>query len=170
MRRTHQFTGAAAVVLMAAWGCGGSDRAELETPATVFGDDSGTAPRTIAAEGCLTAQGNRYVLTEIDRARTTEATTESYRLVGMEAELRGLVGQRVEVTGAAEPERVVDVREVSPSASARTPQGTSGADAAGQVATVQSTRLEIGDLRVSSVNGTGARCVGGARGGADAGR
>jgi hypothetical protein len=160
MMRSNHYPGAAALaVLVAGWGCGGGERATMETPAAVSADENQAPPRTITAEGCLTGEGERFVLTDLDSGQTTETATQSYRLVGMDAELRRLVGQRVEVTGAAQPEQVVEVREVSPPAAPDRASGTSGAGAEPQVDTVQSTRLVVGDLRVTSVNATGARCT-----------
>jgi hypothetical protein len=165
MRSNHYLGAAALAVLVAGWGCGGDEKAALETPAAVSADENQPRPRTITAEGCLTGEGERFVLTDLASGRTNETATESYRLIGMDAELRSLVGQRVQVTGEAQPEQVVEVREVSPPAAtgaAATPgaaAGTSGGGSQPQVDTVQSTRLVVGDLRVASVNATGARCT-----------
>jgi len=155
----------------------GCDRGEppktFEDKPTVAGDENLTRSTPVIVEGCLTASGDRFVLSELDRgkpgprvaaqqgerpAAEEEPTTESYRLVGMDDTLRPLVGQRVEITGASEPEKVVDVRESAPATApaGERAAGTSGSDP--QVSTVQTTRLEISDLRVRSVQATGARC------------
>jgi hypothetical protein len=151
------WSSAVSLFVAAAVGCQGNrDQQVLEEPPTVFGDENVVAPRPIIVEGCLTASGNRFVLTELDRGAPgpkvaeqhgerpwAEAvpTTEAYRLVGMEEQLRPLVGQRIEITGAAEPEDAA---------------ATSGADP--QVSTLQSTRIEISDLQVRSVNANGEKC------------
>jgi hypothetical protein len=168
---------APALFLLASAGCTGDSERELENPATVLGDDSLVRPRLIAVEGCLTAADDRFVLTGLDRAAAgprvsqgdgsvagveEEPTTESYRLIGAEAQLRPLTGQRIEVTGSAEPERVVDVRETSPVVEPRNAgASTTGADA--RISTLQTTRIEIGDLRVNSVAALGEPCAGSRR-------
>jgi hypothetical protein len=157
MMRTAMLVAVASLALAAA--CGGNDGSAVETPPTVLGDDNLARPRSISAEGCLTGEGERFVLTELTHAAGAAPETESYRLIGMESELRPLLGQRVAVTGTAEPERVVQVRESSPPADAAAGTGgTSGAEP--RVSTVQSTRLEIHDMRVTTVDGTGSSCAG----------
>ena len=167
--------GAVGLSLSMVVACGGDDRTStLEVPATVAGDDTTGPPRTVNAEGCLTASGDRFVLTDLrpgaagqnvaerqgqDAGAAPEPTTQSYRLVGMDEELRPLVGQRVQVIGEAVPEQVVDVRESTPPAQTegQGSVGTTGGEP--RVSTLQSTRLEVADLRVSSVNRTGAECT-----------
>jgi hypothetical protein len=149
-----------ALCLVMSVACGRTEEnAALESPATVQDDDTVAAARTMTVAGCLTAAGDRFVLTELGSdAGRAEPTTASYRLIGMDEKLRPLVGQRVEISGTAEPEQVVDIRESSPPAEgAEQPRGTSGADA--QVSTVQTTRLEVSDLRVESVRGRGDPCA-----------
>jgi hypothetical protein len=147
---------------------------DLEVPATVSGDPNLVGPHTIIVDGCLTAADGRFVLTELRpgvpgprvAARDGEPlaagprpTTETYRLVGMHDQLAPFVGQRVEVAGAAEPEKVVDVRESSPATAPRGAQtGTSGSAGDSKVATGQSAHIEIHDLQVRSVEPTGDRC------------
>ena len=152
---------AVGVCLMVTVGCGRTEeRAALEEPATVQDRDSNAPAKTMTVDGCLTAAGDRFVLTQLDKGVAGgEAETETYRLVGMEEQLRPLVGQHVEVTGTAEAEQVVDIRESSPppaTAPGGQPRGTSGAEP--QVSTVQSTQLAVSDLRVSSVRGRGDQC------------
>jgi hypothetical protein len=147
------------VCLMMTVGCGRTEeRAALEEPATVQDEGSNAPARAMTVDGCLTAAGDRFVLTQLDKGvNGAEPGTESYRLVGMEEQLRPLVGQHVEVTGTAEAEQVVDIRESSPPpASSEEPRGTTGATP--QVSTVQSTQLAVSDLRVSSVRGRGDQC------------
>lgn len=171
MRRARLLWLALAIVVV---GCDRSEpRSTLEDKPTVSGDSNLTGPRPVIVEGCLTASGDRFVLTELDRgtqgprvaaregerpAAEEEPTTESYRLIGMHDELRPLVGQRVEITGASEPENMVDVRESSPPRDARGGRATGTFGTEPRVSTVQTTRLEISDLRVKSVRGTGAAC------------
>lgn len=154
--------------------CGRSDDGQvLEDPPTVLGDDNAVPPQPMVVEGCLTASGDRFVLTELapgapgptaaeQRGEVAgakpEPTTETYRLVGMTDELRPHVNQRVEISGEAEPEHVVDMRRVSPPLEAQgTPAaGTSGPDAT--VTTVEAARIEISDLLVRSVRALGQPC------------
>src|SRR5687767_12993527 len=99
--------------------------ATLETNARV-GDEDG-APQLISAEGCLTASGDRYVLTEL---KAEEGSAESYRLVGRDDDLRAHVGTRVKISGESEPEQVVEVRQSTEGSAVSPPAtGTSGATA-----------------------------------------
>jgi hypothetical protein len=146
----------------------------LEVPATVGGDPNLVGPHTTIVEGCLTAADDRFVLTELrpgvpgprvaardgePLAAAPRPTTETYRLVGMHDRLAPLVGRRVQVTGAAEPEKVVDIRESAPATAPRgAPTGTAGSAADSKVATQQSAHIDIHDLQVRSVAPTGDRC------------
>jgi hypothetical protein len=94
----------------------GSDDSPLETHAVV-GDEPG-APRLISADGCLTASGDRFVLTELNDAA---ATAETYRLVGRDEDLRAHVGKRIAISGESEPEQVVDVRQSTAAPSGKEP-------------------------------------------------
>jgi hypothetical protein len=154
---------------------GGEHQRALETAPPVYGDQNLVPPRPVIVDGCLTASGERLVLTELEpgvrgpiAARRygrrpwaeEEPTTEAYRLVGMDEQLRQLVGQRVEIIGEAELEQVVDVREWSPRLDPwnRRPVGTSGSDA--HVSAVQTTtRIEISDLNVRSARAMGEKCL-----------
>ena len=147
---------------------------DLEVPATVSGDPNLVGAHTTIVEGCLTAASDRFVLTELrpgvpgprvaardgtPLAAAPRPTTEAYRLVGMHDQLAPLVGQRVEVTGAAETEKVVDVRESAPATGPRAAKaGTSASTADSKVASEQSAHIEIHDLQVRSVEPTGDRC------------
>jgi hypothetical protein len=115
---------------------------------------------TIVETGCLTAAGDRFVLTALERGGR-RAETEMYQLVGNDEDLRRHVGREVQVTGMAEPAQVAEVTEVSPS----TPAGTSGtADGTQpQVTTEAATRLETRRMRVSTVTPTGEECAEAAR-------
>ena len=152
--------------------CGGGEDAGVEVPATVRGDENLVPARLVTVEGCLTASGDRFVLTDLERAvaapdvsqrdgsapaAAPEPTTETYRLVGSDARLRDLIGRRVEVSGEAEPEKVVDLRRSSPPME---PRNDGGADVSPDptVGIVESARIEISDLRVVSVSDAGAPC------------
>ena len=140
---------AAGLLAVSAAACDKPGEGRLESNARV-GDEPG-APRLLSAEGCLTAAGDRFVLTEL---KTDDATAESYRLVGMDEELRPHVGTRVSVSGESEPEQVVDLRQSTPAPA--TPTGTSGTP---QVATTESTRLEVHDLRVRTISPSNEPCA-----------
>ena len=77
----------------------------------------------------------------------------------MDAQLRRLVGQRVTITGEAEPENVVDIRHSSPPLQPRRaePVGTSGREP--QVSTGETARIEVSDVQVRSARATGERCL-----------
>jgi hypothetical protein len=117
---------------------------------------------TIVETGCLTATGDRFVLTALEGGGRAE--TEMYQLVGSVENLRPHVGREVQVTGVAEPAQVADIRERSASA---TPTGTSGTQTKDgtqpQVQTEAQTRLETRRMRVSSVTATGDDCAGAIR-------
>jgi hypothetical protein len=140
----------------------------------VYGDENLVPPRAVIVAGCLTAAGDRFVLTELERGvpgpkvaeRTgerpwaaNEPTTETYRLVGMEEQLEPLVGRRVEITGEAEQEQVVDTREISPPVPPPTEQQNESPAGQPIVSTIGTTRIEISDLRVRSVRPSGDRCL-----------
>lgn len=115
----------------------------------------------VAETGCLTASGDRFVLTALESGGATE--TELYQLIGDSDELRKYVGREVRITGDAEPAQVAELRE-----SSSAPAGTSGATAdaqrqgqpagGAQVRTESNTRLETRQLRVATVAPTGDQC------------
>lgn len=158
---------AVALPVALAASCNRADRDEspVESTPTVYGDRNEVRPSPIAVEGCLTASGDRFVLTQLKPDETSQpgATgTESYRLVGMGDELRPHVGKRVRITGESEPEQVVDVRQSTPlvgapqAGRADHPAGTTGPEA--QVGTTATTRIEINDLQVRSITATTEPC------------
>jgi hypothetical protein len=102
-------------------------------------------PTAIAETGCLTADGDQFVLTSLDTSEGGSAETETYLLEGEKDELRALVGRAVHVTGRARVPQVADVREVS----SASPVGTSGNGA--KVETASQTRIETSKLFVASV-------------------
>ena len=180
--------GVFALCLGLAAGCGGRDRDQ--NPAnTAAGDQQATAsdqkqagarPTPITQTGCLTANGDRFVLTDLERrseSATDQPTTQAYQLVGNDEELRQHVGKQVRVTGEAEPTQVSEVRESTPPApqsgtsGTGTATGTAGqkpesAGAQPQVKSETETRLEVTKLRVQSVTPTGESCAAETRPGA----
>jgi hypothetical protein len=144
----------------------------IENPPTIAGDANLVGAQRVTARGCLTGRGDEFVLTELERGtpeRRAEAselargtapqpTTVTYRLIGDSDQLRPLLGQRVEVIGPAEPEKVVDMRGTGQA----TGSASSGAATTGmraQVDTLQTARIEIHDLRVEAVNAIGDPCL-----------
>lgn len=140
-------------------------------------------PKITIARGCLTGTDNQFVLTSLEHGASDStaanrqpagepiSATESYRLVGMDEKLRGLVGQRVEVTGDSAPDQVVDMVSATPSnAPANPPSNPQAAPQSGaavgtagnepKVSTASRARIEIHDLRVSSVTPLGDKCAG----------
>ena len=102
--------------------------------------------------GCLSASGDRFVLSHIDK---DASKTVTYQLVNAEDQLRGLVGREVRVTGEAQPAQKAETREVTPAQ----PAATSGKSATqGTVGTVEDTKLETQKLSVASVAPTGDSC------------
>jgi hypothetical protein len=121
----------------------GLDESTLETN-VVVGEEQGR-PQLITADGCLTASGDRFVLTEL---QAEEGSAEAYRLVGRDEDLRALVGKRVQISGEAEPEQIVDIRQ-STEGPAAPATGTSGTIA--EVDTTTTSRIEVHDLRVRTI-------------------
>jgi hypothetical protein len=123
-------------------------------------------PAPISATGCLTASGDRFVLTNIQPTAPGEQasagpTTANYQLIGADADLRQHVGRQVTVNGEAESARVAEVRETTPATPATAPAdrpiGTSGDEP--KVQTETETRMEVAKLRVQSVTPTGETCT-----------
>ena len=158
---------------------GGKDETEIAESKPAVANSGDSRPVPISETGCLTADGDKFVLTALERGAPGAArpeqgsppatagaqpTTEAYQLIGNESELRPLVGQQVRVTGEADPPKVAEVRESTPPTSASTATGTAGqAEPARpgepQVSTQTATRLEVTQLRVQSVTGTGQACT-----------
>lgn len=156
-----------AVGLFAVSGC----NAKTESIGNSAAETAGSKlvnPKITIARGCLTGDSGQFVLTNLDDAAPVSpaeaaaeplATTDSYRLVGMDDRLKGFVGQRVEVTGDSQPEGVVDLVSATPATAPNTgTTGKSGSDA--KVSTASRARVEILDLRVHSVNPLGDKCSG----------
>lgn len=122
---------------------------------TVVGDEDGPAG-LITAEGCLTASGDRFVLTDLEAEEGGAAT---YRLVGRDHDLRAHVGRRVRISGESEPEQVVDVRQ-STEGGAGSPSATGTSGATAEVDTITTARIEVHDLRVRTIVPVDEPCPG----------
>ena len=140
-------------------GCerGRSDDAELDAQPVAAGqvelDDD-----PISVTGCLTAEGDRFMLTRLNEDAPPVATTEVYQLDGDNDELRQHVGKMVQVFGDAPPPNVAQLAEqTSPS-----PAGTAGGSSA-QVSVRETTRFETRELDVISLTATDQPCPSGAR-------
>jgi hypothetical protein len=141
---------AAACLLAVACGRGAEqdDRGPLETRA-------GARPEPAVVEGCLTASGDRFVLTQLrssDAASPT--TTETYQLVNADEQLREYVGRQVRISGEAEAPSVATLQEQAPAPN--TPAATTGG---AEVSTQESARLETARMSVTSVTPTGDECA-----------
>jgi hypothetical protein len=149
--------------------CGGNkDETEIAEREPSVADRGDGRPVAVTETGCVTADGDRFVLTALKgdasgNVAAGEAKTESYQLVGKDDELRPLVGRQVTITGEADPPKVAEVRESSPPASASGATGTTGQATPAkpgepQVSTSSATRLEVTQLRVQSITATGEAC------------
>jgi len=156
-------------VVAALFGAVGCSRSKSDSTEKIGSNPNLANPKITIARGCLTGSGDQFVLTSLDHSAPasnagqasaeTLASTESYRLVGMTDQLKGLVGQRVEVTGDSAPDQVVDMVSATPAnPPAGNAVGTSGADA--KVSTASRARIEIHDLKVGSVHTLGDKCAG----------
>lgn len=166
-------------VLMVALSLGvGCNRPTTEKSADVVKDPSASNvpnAKIATVRGCLTGSNGQFVLTSLEHGATDQQvaektgqpstaepvpTTESYRLIGMDEKLGPLVGQRVSVSGIAAPEQVVDMVSATPANPPTTPGGTAGTTGTeGKVETASRARVEIHDLRVSSVTPLGDKCL-----------
>jgi hypothetical protein len=157
--------------------CGGAAEDTGGEQQSASGAPAGAAgpSRPVEVSGCLTARGDRYVLTDLERADEQggggggQAATESYELVGNTENLKQHVGKQVRVVGEAEPQQVAEVRESSPAPATSGATGTTGRQPQGgqqpsgsgqpQVSTATETRMEVAKLRVQSVTPSGATCA-----------
>jgi len=134
---------------------------------------------TINEEGCVTASGDEFILTDLHPGERSEEldhllpeaprptpTTEAYLLIGKDQELRSRVGQRVRVAGQVDATQTAELRSISPMVRTRAPQAgepaseaapTSG-DVTPRVATQHQLRMEIHRLQLTSVSPTGESC------------
>jgi hypothetical protein len=139
-------------------GCGRADRDAENTAGSDANKTAESRPVPVSETGCLTARGDQFVLTDLERGAGQPAT-ETFQLIGNESDLRPHVGKQVRVSGEAEAPKVAVVQESTPPpASDSKPQGTSGG-AEPKVTTQAQTRVEIRKLTVSSVEQTGASCA-----------
>jgi hypothetical protein len=159
---------------------GGKDEAEIAEREPEVAGRGDNRPVSIDETGCLTAEGDRFVLTALESAAgadagrpaqegasptaNAETTTQSYQLIGNEEELRQLVGRQVRVSGEADQPKVAEVRESTPPTAASGATGTAGqAEPAKpgepQVSTSTETRLEVTQLRVQTITATGEACT-----------
>ena len=143
-------------IVISLFGCG---RGERDAENRAGGDAEKTAevrPVPVNETGCLTARGDQFVLTNLERGEG--ATTEAFQLIGNEADLRQHVGKQVRVSGEAEAPKVAVVQESTPPPADSRPQGTTGG-ADPKVTTQAQTRMEIRKLNVTSVQPTGEACA-----------
>jgi hypothetical protein len=124
----------------------------------------------VTETGCVTGSGGDFVLTDLEAAGEpgleTRPTTDAYLLEGDDDELRDLVGQRVRVSGAADPAQVANVRVLRPMTRVRSdasqaplaPHGSQAPQSGPKVGVEQQLRLTVRDLDVRAVNSTGERC------------
>ena len=146
-------TGLCLVALTLAFAC---NRPRVEDDEVTAGLDAADeqSKATISVTGCLTAQGERFVLTKLDEGAAPVASTQVYQLRGEEDDLQPNVGRMVQVIGIAPPASVAQVNET-----ASAPAGTSGQpEGSAEVSTTQTTRFETRTLRVTSVIATEQTC------------
>lgn len=144
-------------ICLGLFGCGRADR-ERDNTGEAAGDKTAEVrPVPVTETGCLTARGDQFVLTDLERSDGEATHTETFQLVGNEDELRRHVGKQVRVNGEAEAPQVATVQESTPAPPEPAPRGTTGADP--KVSTQSDTRLEVRKLTVASVQPTGAACA-----------
>ena len=133
----------------------------------------------ITEEGCVTGSRGEFILTSLQpgvphpglehepASQVPQPTSEAYRLIGGDDQLRDLTGERVTVTGEADPARGVQIRMMSAPTPPRDDAGTPAAgstdpDAGGApdvtVDTGTQVRLELHDLDVLTINSSGTPC------------
>jgi hypothetical protein len=118
----------------------------------------GARPAPVNVTGCLTAAGDRFVLTQL---RESDSTTDAYQLVNADDQLRSLVGQQVRIGGEAEAPKVAVVREHEVGVAANgQATGTSGTgDAEPNIRTQETAKIATRRMSVLSVTPTGDRCA-----------
>jgi hypothetical protein len=133
--------------------------------------DSRPRPVTILTDGCVTASGDQYVLTDLEPGEAEPSlqrgrigsrpypTTEAYVLIGADQQLRTLVGRRVRVAGEASPAQIAEIRMLSPlvRVGPRRTVATSGMSP--KVGVQEVLRMEVHRLRVISASPTGDSCL-----------
>jgi len=138
--------------------------------ANAFRDQAGSRPQPVDIRGCLTASGDRFVLTELQDASAGNPTTQTFELTKTATQaidLKQYVGQEVRVAGEADPVRVAEVREGEAATPAATtgqaqprlaPSAATGAGTTPKVGTTEEERFAYRKLAVSSVTPTGTAC------------
>ena len=110
--------------------------------------------------GCLTSDGDAFVLTELEPAT---GSTEAFLIVNKPEDLREHAGKEVRIAGTAEPARLTDVVEIDPRWTPPTPVGTSGRDSESRVSvgTGSHVKLKMRRTWVASVSplGESALCA-----------
>jgi len=126
-----------------------SDEAELELGRAGETQDSRERlgdSNPISVTGCLTAQGDRFVLTSLEGDAAPVASTAMYQLTDADDDLRPHVGRMIQVLGTAPPSQIAQIDQTTPGA-----VGTSGDSSGASVETTQTTRFAATTLDVSSV-------------------
>jgi hypothetical protein len=137
-------------------GCGRRDASQADQKNILELATQSAPAGTIApveVVGCLSASGNRFVLSHIDK---DDSKTVAYPLVNADDQLTSMVGREVRVTGEAQPAQKADTRAITPPQPAAT-SGQSEADA--KVTTIEETKVEMQKLAVASVSPTGDACA-----------
>lgn len=137
-------------------GCGRRDASQADQKNILELATQSAPAGTIApveVVGCLSASGNRFVLSHIDK---DDSKTVAYQLVNADDQLTSMVGREVRVTGEAQPAQKADTRAITPPQPAAT-SGQSEADA--KVTTIEETKVEMQKLAVASVSPTGDACA-----------
>jgi hypothetical protein len=167
MKRLNRLSAAVACLGLTA-ACGGGERAanverDSTTAANTQAETAEPTGRNVAitVTGCLSSAEGRYVLTELESADRAPAqpTTETYELTDADDQLQQHVGKQVRINGQAEPARIAEVRESTPSTPA-TATGTAGQQSRNQpaVSTETRARLEMRKMSVMAVTPTGDDC------------
>ena len=138
-------------------GCRGANRDETGANKPEEEKTAEVRPAIVTETGCLTARGDQFVLTDLERGEG-QATTETFQLIGSDDQLRSHVGKQVRVNGEAEAPKVAVVQQSTPPAPQPTAQGTAGG-AEPKVSTQEQTRVEVRKLKVASVEPTGESCA-----------
>jgi hypothetical protein len=154
MRRLGALAIAGAVALSGAACSRGSAKADRAPVETQSATTAPAAPMTTTVTGCLKAGegSDTYVLTAAQSAGAN--ATATYNLVGANTgDLRGHVGERVQVSGTVTTESDIASRSTPTREDDKKAQGTSGTP------TVQTqTDLQMRQLRVDSVSPQGGKC------------
>ena len=154
MKRTILMSICAGAVVLSV-GCGRrnaqDDKKNILDLATHPAPAGAIAP--VEVVGCLSASGNRFVVSHIDK---DDSKTVAYQLVNADDQLRPLIGREVRVSGEAQATQKAETRAVTPPQ----PAATSGkSEPEAKVTTVEETKLDMQKLAVASVSPTGDPCA-----------